>query len=356
MIYLVIGTKAQLIKMAPIMVEMKARGVPYRYISTGQHQETMEDILGNFGLPGPDVVLYEKGDVVSMKDMLVWSLTIFFASVFNRRKVFGEKPKRKSFLIVHGDTLSTLLGAIMGRLARLKVVHVESGLRSFNFFHPFPEELTRVLTFRLSDIMFCPDVVAVNNLSGIKGEVINTKGNTLLDAWNHFSKNGLDEKGDTGPAGVVSLHRYENFKSREVVEKVVSLVELIAERHQLNFVMHKPTEAALKKYGLFSRLSQNKNISFMERMSYFDFMRLLQMSSFVVSDGGSNQEECYYMGKPLLLLREKSERGEGLGENCVLSRFSEEAVRKFSSNVSLYSRAPQESTVSPASIIVDRLQ
>ena len=298
MIYLVIGTKAQLIKMAPIMVALRSRGVPYRYISTGQHQETMRDILDNFKLPGPDVCLYEKGDVVSVKAMFLWAINILFISVFRGKLVFGQKPNKSDYLLVHGDTLSTLLGALIGRLARVRVVHVESGLRSFNYFHPFPEELTRVLTFRLSDVMFCPDEAAVKNLSNIKGEVINTKGNTLLDAWRHFDSNSQarDDQGES--FGVVSLHRYENFKSRDCVAKIVGLVELVAERHKLRFVMHKPTERALIKYGFFNRLRNNKNISFLPRMSYFNFMRLTQLSAFVVSDGGSNQEECYYMGKP----------------------------------------------------------
>lgn len=354
MIYLVIGTKAQLIKMAPIMVEMKARSVPYRYISTGQHQETMTDILDNFSLSEPDVTLYKKGDVVSVISMALWAISILIKGVFDRRTFFGERPSRDDYLLVHGDTLSTLIGAIVGRLARVKVVHVESGLRSFNYLHPFPEELTRVMTFRLSDIMFCPDDVAVKNMRNVKGEIVNTCGNTLYDSWRHFQKVASPVVGD-GDFGIVSLHRFENFKSEDVARKVVALVKIIAKNHELKFVLHKPTERSLRKYGLYSMLEEDPHICFVPRMSYFDFMNFLRGAKFLVSDGGSNQEECFYMGKPLLLLREKTERNEGIGENCVLSKFSESKVAEFSNNVEKYQRAAYVAAKSPSSIIVSRL-
>lgn len=355
MINIVIGTKAQLIKMAPVMVELTHRGCEYRYISTGQHQDTMEDILDDFGLPGPDIVLYDRGDVVSSKAVMPWFFTVLYKSLFSKKKIFGRKLSRADHVLVHGDTLSTLIGAIMGRLAGAQVVHVESGLRSFSYFHPFPEEIIRVLTFRLSDIMFCPDERAVDNLKRVDGEIVNTSGNTLYDSWRYFSKSDKEKPVVNERFGLVSLHRYENFQSLQAAERIVSLLEIISDQHKLRFVLHKPTERALKKYGLFRRLMKNDNISCMSRVAYFDFMRLLQDAEFLVSDGGSNQEECFYMGKPLLLLREKTERYEGLGENCMLSCYSEERVRSFSSNVEVYLRDAIPLVHSPSQVIVDRL-
>ena len=145
MIHIVLGTKAQLIKMVPIMVRLTEQNVPYNFISTGQHRATMKEMLGEFGLKQPDVVLYDGPDIVSLPKMLLWMLRILWRCVFSRRRIFGEQPT--GMVLVHGDTFSTLLGALMGRLAGLRVGHVESGLRSFNLLHPFPEELTRVLTF-----------------------------------------------------------------------------------------------------------------------------------------------------------------------------------------------------------------
>jgi UDP-N-acetylglucosamine 2-epimerase (non-hydrolysing) len=182
MIHVIIGTKAQLIKMAPIMAELSHRNVSYRYISTGQHKETVEDILLNFNINNPDVFLYEGKDIVSIRSMFFWLCRILARALFNKRYIFGEQVNNDDIALVHGDTLSTLAGALIARMAGLKVGHVESGLRSYRLFHPFPEELTRILTFKLSNYFFCPDDIATNNLGKVSGVKINTGGNTLYDA------------------------------------------------------------------------------------------------------------------------------------------------------------------------------
>ena len=142
-IHIVLGTKAQLVKMAPVMVRLTERGIPYRFIHTGQHQATMSEMLEEFELEQPDVVLYSGRDIVSLPQMALWLLRILFQCLVSRKRVFGEDAR--GIVLVHGDTFSTLLGALMGRVARLRVGHVESGLRSFDVFHPFPEEITRLL-------------------------------------------------------------------------------------------------------------------------------------------------------------------------------------------------------------------
>ena len=154
MIHIVLGTKAQLVKMAPVMVRLRDRDIPYRFVHTGQHQATMSEMLDEFGLKHPDVVLHRGRDVVSLPQMAVWTAGILWKCLTRRREIFGE-PAR-GIVLVHGDTLSTLLGALMGKVARLRVGHVESGLRSFRLFDPFPEEIIRLLTFRLSDSLYCP--------------------------------------------------------------------------------------------------------------------------------------------------------------------------------------------------------
>lgn len=193
MIHVIIGTKAQLIKMAPIMCRLKERGLEYRYISTGQHKETMSDILDNFGLPGPDVVLYRGRDVSSIASMFFWFFRVLYVSVFFKRRVFGKKGRKQDLVLVHGDTMSTLLGALMARLAGMRVGHVESGLRSFDFFNPFPEEITRVLTFRLTHYFFCQDQAAITNLKGYKGVKVNTQGNSLYDALQLVDKRDTEK-------------------------------------------------------------------------------------------------------------------------------------------------------------------
>ena len=179
MIHVVLGTKAQLVKMAPVMVRLRERGVPYRFIHTGQHQATMSEMLEEFELKPPDVVLHTGRDIVSLPQMAIWLLRILTKCAVARREIFGSDSP--GIVLVHGDTFSTLLGALMGRVAGLRVGHVESGLRSFDLLHPFPEEITRLLTFRLSHILLLPGRDSARNVARYRREMVNTGANTLAD-------------------------------------------------------------------------------------------------------------------------------------------------------------------------------
>ena len=129
MIHVFIGTKAQLIKMAPVMVELQHRGIPYNFIFSGQHQATVQNIRDEFGVKEPDVTLYEGRDITGILQMLVWSIRILFYSLRNRQAVWqGDK---NGVVLNHGDTFSTLLGSLLARVSGQRSAHVESGLRSF---------------------------------------------------------------------------------------------------------------------------------------------------------------------------------------------------------------------------------
>lgn len=353
MIHVVIGTKAQLIKMAPVMLALRAAGVPYRFISTGQHHETIDDILANFSLSRPDVQLYSGKDITSIPAMALWSLRLLWRSVWHREEVFGSA--QKGLVLVHGDTFSTLIGAVMGRIAGLRIGHVEAGLRSFDWRQPFPEEITRLLTFRLAHYFFCPGPWAVGNLTRYPGKKIDTGTNTLLDALTLALTNREASPANSPrePFGVVSLHRFENICTRRALDRVLTLVERIARKHRLVFILHKPTIGKLRQFGLMDRLQGNGQIELRPRTDYFAFIRLLSAATFAVSDGGSNQEECYYLGKPLLLLREATERQEGIGENCVLSRYDPAVVDRFLDNINTYECPSQTPGSSPSKVIAE---
>lgn len=339
------------------MVALNAQGIPYRFISTGQHRDTMNEILQNFDLRGPDYTLYNGKDITSIISMAIWAGRILLTTLYKKREIFGEQLK--GIVLVHGDTFSTLLGALMGKLARLPVGHIESGLRSFNWFHPFPEELTRILVFRLSNHYFCPDQNAVENLSGYRGTKTNTGANTLLDALRLAEKNIDNSEVDIPQQAyaVVSLHRFENIRNEEALKRVVELVEQVAQQNiKLLFILHKPTEKKLRKFGLFERLTENPNIELRQRYDYFKFIKLIKHSEFVVSDGGSNQEECAYLGKPTLLLRKATERQEGLGANCIISEYNPDTVSAFCDDYKDLAEAPLSSQLYPSELIVSELQ
>ncbi len=354
MIHIVLGTKAQLIKMAPIMVRLTEQRVPYNFISTGQHRATMKEMLEQFGLKQPDVVLYDGPDIVSLPKMLLWMMRILWRCVFGRRRIFGEQPS--GMVLVHGDTFSTLLGALMGRLAGLRVGHVESGLRSFNLLHPFPEELTRVLTFRLSHTLYCPGQWAMNNVAKLRKEKIDTGANTMADTVALALK--MERRRDHVPAepfGLVSLHRYENIFRKEVFERIINLLESVAREQRVLFILHPPTAKQLDRMGFRERLESNPQIELRPRYTYFDFLSLIETAEFVITDGGSIQEESSYLGVPCLLMRKATERQEGLGENVVLSNYDPDVIEEFVRDTARYRRPISDEQRRPTQVIVDHL-
>ena len=354
MIYVILGTKAQLIKMAPIMALMQERGIDYRFIFTGQHQETIDALRDNFSVKPPDIILHTGRDITSIPAMLWWVIKIVVATLRKRREMF---PIRTGVVLVHGDTFSTLLGAIMGKLAGLKIAHVESGLRSFNIFHPFPEELTRLATFYLSDIYFCPGRRAVNNLAGIRGLKIDTGFNTLLDAVRLMREqfHRANAEIPNYPYCVVSTHRFENIFSASRLKRVIALVEQIAVQYRVLFVLHPVTSRKLEQFGLMARVKNNPRIELRPRYDYIKFLKLVSGAQFLATDGGSNQEECAYLGKPCLLLRGATERQEGLGYNVIISKYDSNVVSNFLQGYSSFVGQSLLKAESPSQIILDHL-
>ncbi len=354
MIHIVIGTKAQLIKMAPILMEIQRKGVKYNLIWTGQHKDTVDELLRNFGLPPFDLVLYSGRDIVSVSQMALWTLRILWKTLTQRGKIF--KGDRSGIVLVHGDTFTTVLGALMGRVAGLKVGHVESGLRSFNLFQPFPEELCRMTTFRLAHYYFCPNAQAVENLKQFSGHKINVQSNTIYDSLAEALESMpkiTEDHIPKSPYGLVTVHRFENFNTKTSALKVVEAIEKVAEKHKLIFILHKPTEFNLKRLGLWDRVQNNPNIETRPRYDYFMFIKLMLNAEFLLSDGGSNQEECYFLGKPVLLLRNVCEWSEGLNRNAVLSKFNLSTITDFRDNYRKHSFPILNRSVYPSRTIVE---
>ncbi len=355
MITVILGTKAQLIKMAPVMKCMQERGIQYRFVHTGQHRETMEEMYRDFDIKKPDIILYNGSDIVSVSQIIVWFIRLLKKSLIQRKSIFGDS--RNGIVLVHGDTFSTLLGALIGRMTGQQVGHVESGLRSFRYLHPFPEEITRVLVFRLSHILYCPGQWAIDNVAKLKKKVVDTKSNTMLDTINlsRVRKNNSDHVPNY-PFSIVSLHRYENIFNKEQLLVIVDLLEKIALKQRLLFVLHPPTYKQLQKYGLLERVQSNDRVKCISRLHHSDFLVLLQSTEFVITDGGSLQEETAYLGIPCLLFRQATERQEGLGKNAVLSCFQEEVIFDFISDYKKWKRTPTDIGLSPSSLIVEDIK
>ena len=157
------------------------------------------------------------------------------------------------------------------------------------------------------------------------------------------------------PYAVVSLHRYENIFKKQKFTLIIDFLLEISKTIQLIFILHPPTEKKLKDYGYYPIIKAAKNISLRPRYDYFDFIKLLIQSEFLITDGGSNQEEAYYLGKPTILFRKATERKEGLGTNAIISDFDINIIRDFVSRHKDYEKHLIHPEKSPTEIIVSNL-
>ena len=226
---------------------------------------------------------------------------------------------RRPLVVVHGDTLSTWLGAVAGRWGGGDIVHLESGLSSGKWNDPFPEEMLRRLTFRKARYAICPNDEAAARMERYPGcIVINTLENTLLDCVRFATSGGGLPGGGRGDYFVASIHRFQNIYRRDELARIVDEMLAAAKFGDVHFILHPPTEIRLKKYGLLDTLIEAPGVNVRSRMPYTDFLALISGARAVFSDGGSNQEELSYLGVPAILYRDRSERPDGLGRNIVL--------------------------------------
>lgn len=332
MYHFFVGTKAQFVKMAPVMLEFERRGMPYRYVDSGQHARLTRGLRATFGVREPDVVLRDKpDDVASMRDAVGWvaGLTARCFATRSRvlRSVFCGEP---GVCLIHGDTLSTLFGLLLARRAGLRVAHVEAGLRSHSIWNPFPEELVRIVCMRLSHYLFCPSHYAVENLARmhVKGRVFLLPGNTVLDSLRLAQQMAIPAPCPDHPYALATCHRFETISSKRQLTSVLELLREAAAVLPVLFVQHNPTRLAMERWGL-APLIEGCRIRILPPQDYFSFITLLRQAEFVLTDGGTVQEECYYVGRPCFLMRRRTERQEGIGENIVLGGFDRHKLTAF---------------------------
>ncbi len=336
-IFFFIGTEAELIKLFPVIIECQNVGMICHIIATGQNDLKKSRILEFTNLNGRFIELSKEENIKkSTLGLFEWFIGLNKKAPKIMKDVFSFEMLEGADMVVHGDTVSTMMGAFVGRKLGMRICHVEAGLRSHNLFNPFPEEIDRLITSKLARVHFAPGDLPVKNLKKAKGTVINTQQNTLLDSL-RFSqdipvKSNIKEILSENYF-VFVMHRQENLISKAFVHDVMSQIIEIARKHKCVLILHKITENALIKFGLMDELKENANVILQPRVDYFDFMKLLQNAVFVITDGGSNQEELYYMNKPCLIMRKTTERNEGLGINARLFNGEISDIKAFVSEV-----------------------
>lgn len=180
--YFFVGTTAELIKLAPVIHELKKRKQYYKIIASNQNVLHFDELSPLFGKLSPDYTFKMK-PIKWPKDIylrfIIWLIKSLGNYILYFKNEFKKGDKKSSILIVHGDTISALIGAIVAKICGVKLIHIESGLRSFNFLEPFPEEINRFIVSHIADVHFCPNAWAVSNLKGSKGIKVNTYNNTI---------------------------------------------------------------------------------------------------------------------------------------------------------------------------------
>lgn len=349
MIVFILGTTAEAIKIAPIVRRLDAQGIPYRIWLTLQHTTALRKILPSLGFHEPDEIVANGKDgepLRSAADAIHWLVSIVKWSLRRSGSLRKELPK-DSIIVVHGDTMTSVVGALIAKRLGLRCAHVEAGLRSGNWRHPFPEELDRRIVGKLATIHYTPSEEATKNLRS-RPNVIWTHGNTAIDAV-------LDQTESTDSAaekyGVVLLHRYEFLANRELVASTMKT--LAAETPiPLHFFVD---EYAKETLSDILPTANSDMVRIQEKLKHEDFISLLRNSQFIVTDSGGIQAEAALLGTPTLIHRVATEQREGLGENISLSGWDVHVLSSFLRQSEMYRRPSIRPEFSPSDIIVDDL-
>lgn len=312
----VFGTRPEAIKMAPLVKKMEEyEEIESIVCLTAQHREMLDMVIKLFKInPNYDLNIMEHGQ--SITDITVKVLKGIEGILIK------EKP---DMVLVHGDTSTTFVGALAAFYQKIKVGHVEAGLRSGNIYSPYPEEMNRKLTTSLANVYFAPTKGNYNNLikEGIDPERIFITGNTVIDALLSVVKddyifesnilNKIDYKNKK--VIVMTCHRRENWG--KPMENIFTAVKEIAEENnnvEIIFPVHlNPNIHKLAK----DIMGKQNNIYLIEPLEYEEFANLLNKAYLILTDSGGIQEEAPALGKPILVMREETERPEAVEAGTV---------------------------------------
>lgn len=277
----------------------------------------MQDLLDEFGIQTPQISLVKPQERSTIFSLLTWLPQAYLSTV---KKLKNIKTINSDIdVLVHGDTLSTVLGALAGRKVGARVVHLESGLTSGKILDPFPEEISRRIVFRLCHVAMCPNNETYQHIvkNYKKCAAINTHGNTIIDAIRISGVNRQNTNA-SHPYVVVSIHRFQNIYEQKRFQYLINLLTEISQSHTVKFVLHPATRKRLHRYKLYEKLEQTQGIELLPRLGYSAFLKLAAESVCVLTDGGSNQEELAAIGVPTIVLRDATERSDGLGKNALM--------------------------------------
>lgn len=302
--------------MAPVIKELRKHSdhISTVVCVTAQHREMLDQVLSPFGIQ-PDYDLNIMQDNQSLANLTALALNQLDAVL---------QQEQPDWVLVQGDTTTAMVAALAAFYCRIRVGHIEAGLRSRNKFHPFPEEINRKLVGSLCDLHFAPTETARQNLlrEGVDDSSITVTGNTVIDALLDFAAKPYDW--ETGPLAniprqarliLVTAHRRENF-GQPLKNTCAALREIAFRYPDAHLVYPVHLNPAVRR-TVNGKLNCIRNISLLEPLEYMPFVHLLKHSYLVLTDSGGLQEEAPVLGKPVLVLREVTERPEGVAAGTV---------------------------------------
>lgn len=312
-ILVVFGTRPEVIKLAPVILELRKSPEKYNVIvcNTEQQKELSNQTLSYFNLKA-DINLDCMKPNQTLAEVQARILTSL-SKVFDENKIDAT--------VVQGDTMTVLCGALTSYYNRVPVFHVEAGLRSYDIFEPFPEEVMRQMTSRVADLHFCP--TEKNQKALLKEDInknkIHVVGNTVIDALFCLSEETMqnankfyEEQGikiDNNTV-LVTAHRRENHGER--IDRIIEAIKTLAEKHTShNFIIPVHPNPNVKE-KIFKHLDNIKNIHLLAPLDYPNLVYLMKNAKLILTDSGGIQEEAPSFGCPTLVMRYETERQEGI--------------------------------------------
>lgn len=332
-IMLVFGTRPEAIKMAPLVKEFEKHFDKFETIVcvTGQHREMLDQVLQIFDIkPDYDLnIMQQKQDLYDVTSRVLLGM----------RDILKEV--QPDVVLVHGDTTTSTASALAAFYQQILVGHVEAGLRTYNIYSPWPEEMNRQITGRIATYNFSPTPLSRDNLlrEGVKEQQITVTGNTVIDAlyWvvdkiknNTQLQNELKETlmssgydverlNDGKKMVLITGHRRENF-GEGFINMCTAIKDLTSKYSDVDFIypMHLNPNVRKPIHEVFGEdLSHLGNMFFIEPLEYLSFVYLMEKSTIVLTDSGGIQEEAPGLGKPVLVMRDTTERPEALDAGTV---------------------------------------
>ncbi len=309
----VFGTRPEAIKMAPLALELQRReGLESLICVTAQHREMLDSVMSCFGIKA-DADLNIMGKNQTLTDVTVRALK-------GLEGCFAEFEP--DLVLVHGDTSTTFSAALAAFYAKIPVGHVEAGLRTYDRYSPFPEEMNRCLVGRLATMHFAPTAKNADNLrrEAVTGDIFVT-GNTVIDAMKYtvtgegFASPELSKVDFSKRVIAMTCHRRENYG--EPMKNIFSAVRELALEHPEIEIVYPVHLSPVVRNAANEHLAGLSNVHLIEPLDAMDMHRLMSASYMVMTDSGGIQEEAPALGKPVLVLRKETERPEAVAAGTV---------------------------------------